>query len=111
VFLGSPGSLTATFNYDLLHVNAALNQIKGLSSSGTQIGKVPSVFGFNIQACLHFQPWQRGRSSVGQLCTVNEHWKCTARKYMHVLQRGPHPIVWLNAGWVKDLALTINPIF
>jgi hypothetical protein len=56
VFLGSPGSLTATFNYDLLHVNAALNQIKGLSSSGAQTGKVPSIFGFNMQACpyLHF---------------------------------------------------------
>lgn len=43
------GSLTATFNYDLLHVNAALNQIKGLSSSGAQTGKVPSIFGFNMQ--------------------------------------------------------------
>jgi len=36
--------------YDTLHVNAAINQIKGLTHDGSKKAPVPAIFGFNFQA-------------------------------------------------------------
>jgi hypothetical protein len=41
-----------TQEYDKLHVDAALNWIKGMDHTGQRAQPVPRLFGFNMQVCL-----------------------------------------------------------
>lgn len=53
-----------TMVYDTLHVDAAVNWIKGMDRTGTQRTSVPNLFGFNMQV----------RGCTGQTSHINIRW-------------------------------------